>query len=380
SRPRNGWLEVSWAGWAAFRTENERDDSVTDELRLYDYELPTELIARHPPARREDARLLVLRRAAGTIEHRRIEELPQLLAAGDGLVLNDTRVLRARLVGYRQATGGRWEGLFLGSAPDGAWRLIGQTRGKLRPGEELVITPAHDPESKDELPLELLACDDEGTWTARPQREEDAQELLDRFGTVPLPPYLERSLADPADFERYQTIFAREAGSVAAPTAGLHFTPELLENCRRAGIDTGFVTLHVGIGTFRPITTRKLDEHRMHTEWCELSKATAAQLRAVRQRGGNVVAVGTTSLRTLESAWIARQNDGAWRGTTDLFIRPPYRFRAVDALLTNFHLPRSTLLVLVCTLAGRDLLLEAYARAVRERYRFFSYGDAMLIL
>lgn len=328
---------------------------------------------------REDARLLVVNRAAGSFEHRQMRELPDLLQAGDMLVLNDTRVLKARLLGRRRQTGGRWEGLFLESTPDGFWRVMGQTRGKLQPGEHLVISPARDPASPEELVLELIEREEAGIWKVRPLPACDPFTALARFGTVPLPPYMERENADAEDVERYQTTYAVHPGSVAAPTAGLHFTPELLERCRKRGIEHAFVTLHVGIGTFRPIAAERLTEHRMHTEWCELPETTAEALARTRARKGRIVAVGTTSTRTLETA--ARNGDlAAWRGATDLFIRPPYQFRAVDALLTNFHLPRSTLLVLACTFAGRELMLAAYAEAIRHEYRFYSYGDAMLVV
>lgn len=352
---------------------------MSDEIADYDYDLPTELIARHPPERREAARLMVIDRGTASIQHRVVSELPDLLDRGDCLIFNDTRVVPARLFGQRQETGGRWEGLFLETTPTGEWRLLGQTRGKLRPGELLAIQPARNPDSPERLLLRLVARDEEGIWTARPVEECSPYETLERFGTVPLPPYMERDKPDQNDFERYQTVYARQPGSVAAPTAGLHFTPKLLELCSARGISRGFVTLHVGIGTFRPISVERLSEHRMHSEWCEVPAETANLVKQTRESGGRIVAVGTTSTRTLESA-AQRGELNAWRGSTELFIRPPYQFRAIDALLTNFHLPRSTLLVLVSTFAGRDLIRRAYAEAISERYRFFSYGDAMLIV
>lgn len=352
---------------------------MSDELSAYDYSLPDELIARHPPARREDARLMVVDRAAGRIEHAGIRDLPGLLRAGDCLVLNNTRVIPARLLGVRVATGGRWEGLYLGTADGGAWRLLGQTRGKLCAGEQIAVHRAHDPQSRDRLMLTLMSRNDDGVWTARPEGDVEVIATLEHFGTVPLPPYMRRELADTDDFCRYQTTYALHTGSVAAPTAGLHFTPELLAQCRERGIEEAFVTLHVGIGTFRPISVERLGAHRMHAEWCELPAETAAQLRRTRDAGGRIVAVGTTTVRTLESA---AQQDGlrTWCGLTELFIRPPYRFQSVDCLLTNFHLPRSSLLVLVAAFGGRELVRRAYDEAIRERYRFYSYGDAMLIL
>jgi S-adenosylmethionine:tRNA ribosyltransferase-isomerase len=352
-----------------------------DELTQYDYELPPDRIAREPPARRDDARLLVVDRRSGKLEHRTVRDLPELLQPGDCLVVNDTQVLPARLFGTRAATGGKWEGLYLGTTPTGDWKLIGETRGRIQPGEEIVILPAHKAASADRLILTLREKNADGIWTAHVKGDESAIELLQRFGTVPLPPYIGRKLADTADWERYQTTYARSPGAVAAPTAGLHFTPELLEACTARGLRRAAVTLHVGIGTFRPIAVERLSDHRMHAEWCELPAETRHFVQT-RAHSGRIVAVGTTSVRTLESA--ARHSPQgsltAWSGETDLFIRPPYEFRATDVLLTNFHLPRSTLLVLVSTFAGHDLIQEAYQCALHEGYRFYSYGDAMLIV
>jgi S-adenosylmethionine:tRNA ribosyltransferase-isomerase len=229
------------------------------------------------------------------------------------------------------------------------------------------------------MTLTLLERDANGVWTANPSSSESAFSLLHRFGTVPLPPYIGRKCGTEADRERYQTTYARRPGAVAAPTAGLHFTPELLARCADRGIDRSFVTLHVGIGTFRPIAVERLSEHIMHHEWCEVSDETCRSIVETRERSGRIVPIGTTSVRTLESA----SQSGLpqpWSGETNLFIRPPYQFRAVDCLLTNFHLPRSSLLVLVSAFAGLDLVREAYAEAIKERYRFYSYGDSMLLL
>jgi len=294
-------------------------------------------------------------------------------------VLNDTRVVPARLLGRRVNTGGRWEGLFLELTVAGNWRMLGQCRGKLVRGEQIAIHPAHDPGSSDRLVLELGEREEEGIWQARPIDPVEPWAALERFGTVPLPPYIRRELAEPADFERYQTVFARHRGSVAAPTAGLHFTPELLARCAEHGIGHAYVTLHVGVGTFRPILVESLQEHRMHAEWCEVPEETVRRLADTQSRASRRIAVGTTSTRALESA--ARSGILAgWRGATELFIRPGHHFQAVDGLLTNFHLPKSTLLVLVSAFAGRELVLRAYAEAIREKYRFYSYGDAMLIV
>lgn len=353
------------------------------ELDLYDYHLPDELIAREPPVQRAGARLLVLHRASGRIEHRTVLDLPLLLRPQDLLVLNDTRVLPARLVGRRAATGGRWEGLFLKAPQPGLWEVIGQTRGKLLIGEELIVpavtAAGRNPGVGNELRLTLVERLEDGGWLMRPQLAGSHVELLGRFGQVPLPPYIERDAATEADRERYQTLHARHPGSVAAPTAGLHFTPELLATCRESGVQDAYVTLHVGLGTFRPISVERLADHVMHSEWCEVGPETVERIRQTRTAGGRVVAVGTTSVRTLETASQTGQLE-PFSGDTRLFIQPPYSFRSVDVILTNFHLPKSTLLVLLSAFVGRERLLEAYAAAIVERYRFYSYGDAMLVL
>jgi S-adenosylmethionine:tRNA ribosyltransferase-isomerase len=356
-----------------------------DRTDDYDYHLPPELIAARPLPARDAARLLVVDRADGSLRHANVRDLPDLLRPHDALVVNETRVLPARLLGTRAATGGRWEGLFLGTGPDGNWRLLSKTRGRIRPGERVRLDRLGPtaPDAPHEPPLELtlLAREtDDGVWSAAPDRNEPPEILLERFGTLPLPPYVKRATADAEDRERYQTTFARRPGAVAAPTAGLHFTPELLERCRARGVSVAPVVLHVGLGTFRPIAVERLADHAMHTEWCELSESTAESLRAARAAGGRIAAVGTTSVRTLESARAATGDLVGWSGETNLFLRPPHAFRAVDVLLTNFHLPRSTLLVLVSAFAGCDLIRAAYAEAIAARYRFYSYGDAMLIV
>lgn len=350
-----------------------------DELQIYDYDLPAELIAEEPPESRDAARLLVVDRQTAELSHRHVRDLPELLAPGDCLVLNNTRVVPARLLGHRTATGGKWEGLFLETTSKGTWRLLGQSRGKILPGEQITVVPARDPASDETLLLTLIERESDGTLVVRPESD-NAQhlDLLERFGTVPLPPYVRREMPTDQDWERYQTTFASRPGAVAAPTAGLHFTPELLEACRDRGVRQAQVTLHVGIGTFRPITVEKLSEHQMHSEWCELTAETVEVIEETKKNGGRVIAVGTTAVRTLESA----AQSGSLKpfcGHTELFIRPPYDFQVVDCLLTNFHLPRTTLLVLVSTFASRDLIRRAYESAIRERYRFYSYGDAMLI-
>jgi S-adenosylmethionine:tRNA ribosyltransferase-isomerase len=350
---------------------------------LYEYDLPRELIAQEPLADRPAARLLHLHRRTGIIAHRRVRDLPDILRAGDLLVVNDTQVLPARLRGRRLETGGAWEGLFLRAASDeehpGAWVILAQTRGRMHPGERIVLRDRSD---ADAGMLHLVGRTAGGGWLAMPDEQGPFAAILARVGHVPLPGYIRKGMAVAADIDRYQTIFAREPGSAAAPTAGLHFTPELLTTLAERGVHKATVTLHVGLDTFRPISTESVAEHPMHSEWCACPAETVAAIREAKARGGRVVAVGTTAVRTLETA--ARAGGVAdslvpWSGTTDLFIRPGFDFRVVDCLLTNFHMPRTTLMVLVCTFASQSLIEQAYAVAIQERYRFLSYGDAMLI-
>ncbi len=371
---------------------------------LYDYALPEELIAQQPLARRSDARLLHVRRADSEFSHRHVRDLPTMLRRGDLVVVNDTRVVPARLVGHREGTGGKWEGLFLSADTEvGTWQILAQTRGRPAVGERVVLYQRPDEQTdraREDRPvrphdwleagagetdcpvvLELLARGSGGTWIVRPTVTGPAHVLLDRVGRVPLPGYIRGGAEEEGDRDRYQTVFARAAGSAAAPTAGLHFTDELLAGLADHGIGLARVTLHVGIDTFRPLSTESLDDHVMHTEWCECPEETVAAIRLTKARGGRVVAIGTTAVRTLETA-AQRSASGtlsAWRGPTDLFIKPGFSFHVVDCLLTNFHMPRTTLMVLVSTFASRDLIRQAYEEAIRERYRFLSYGDAMLI-
>jgi S-adenosylmethionine:tRNA ribosyltransferase-isomerase len=345
---------------------------------LFDYHLPEHLIAQEPSAERDRSRLMVLRRADGTIAHHVFADLPDLLEPGDLLILNDTRVIPARLLGRRARTGGKWEGLFLRETPDGLWELMCQTRGRQTEGEAVVVEPGG-------LTLTLVRQTPERRWLARPAESGPTLDLLRRHGQVPLPPYVRKGRAAPADQERYQTVYARQPGAVAAPTAGLHFTPRVFQRLEQRGIGRAFVTLHVGEGTFAPIKADDVTHHQMHREWGELPPDTATALTACRERGRRAVAVGTTSVRVLETAATAsggRQPPviRPWSGETELFIYPPYTFRAVDALVTNFHLPRTSLLCLVSAFAGVDLIRRAYSTAIAEGYRFYSYGDAMLIV
>jgi S-adenosylmethionine:tRNA ribosyltransferase-isomerase len=340
-------------------------------MSFFDYHLPEHLIAQHPAAERDAARLLVVRRAPRAIEHRTFRDLPDLLAPGDLVVLNDTKVLPARLVGRREGTGGKWESLFLRTTESGLWEMLAQTRGYPELGTAFVTDT--------NLRLVLRGRTPDRHWLMEPGEAGTPPELLSRYGHIPLPPYIRKGREEAADRERYQTVYANAAGSVAAPTAGLHFTPAVFERLAAKGIGTARVTLHVGLGTFAPVKEEDPTKHQIHREWCAVSQETIDLIRATKARGGRVSAVGTTTTRTLESA--ARSGALApFCGETDLFIHDPYTFRVVDALVTNFHLPRTTLLLLVGALAGSDLLRTAYEEAVRHEYRFFSYGDAMLVL
>jgi S-adenosylmethionine:tRNA ribosyltransferase-isomerase len=347
-------------------------------LSAFDYDLPGHLIAQEPAARRDASRLLVLRRPReghpATIAHHLFTDLPKLLSPGDLLVLNDTRVVAARLVGRRARTGGKWEGLFVREQTDGCWELLVQTRGTLLAGETLLVD---SPDTRDELRLVLVNKTPTGRWLVRPSRSGPAADVLVHHGQVPIPPYIRKGKAYAADSERYQTVFARHEGAVAAPTAGLHFTPEIFAALTARGIEHAFVTLHVGPGTFQPVKVADVSQHRVEPEWSEMSAATTAAIASCKARGGKVVAVGTTSVRLLETAG---PRSPAWTGLCDLTIYPPFTFRVVDALVTNFHLPRSSLLLLVAAFAGLDAVRAAYAEAVQREYRFYSYGDAMLIL
>ena len=335
---------------------------------FFDYDLPERLIAQTPTAERSDSRLLVVHRQSGRIEHRHFRDLPEYLNAGDLLVRNDTKVLPARLIGNRERTGGRWEGLFL-SESAGVWELLAHTRGFVEVGEILMADEGR-------LRLELVGRTPDRHWLLQPLAPGSASELLALHGQIPLPPYIRKGIAQSEDLERYQTVYATRPGSVAAPTAGLHFTPELLRTLLLREVGIADVTLHVGLGTFAPVKVEDPTRHAIHSEWCEVPPSTAD---AVRNCEGRVIAVGTTTARTLETA-ARTQPFAAFRGPTDLFIHPPFEFRTVGGLITNFHLPRTTLLLLVQAFCGSDLLREAYAEAVREEYRFFSYGDAMLLV
>ena len=345
------------------------------ELSELDFALPDELIAQAPVEPRGASRLLLLPRSGGASRHLRFDDLPDLLAPGDLLVLNDSRVIPARLIG-RKSSGGRVEVLLVEPAaavPPGEpsrWLAMAQASKPIRVGTSIDF---------DGLGAEVVRVEGEGFYEVRFDRDEAGLAgALERVGRIPLPPYIRRA-PDAGDRERYQTVVAREPGSVAAPTAGLHFTPELLARLASRGVARATVTLHVGPGTFLPVRTSRLEEHRMHSERYEVPEATCRAFDAARRSGGRVVAVGTTAVRTLESA-ITPDGLTAGPGRTGIFILPGHAFRAVDGLLTNFHLPRSTLLALVCAFGGTERVLPAYREAVSARYRFFSYGDAMAVL
>ncbi|MDC0278581.1 tRNA preQ1(34) S-adenosylmethionine ribosyltransferase-isomerase QueA [bacterium] len=363
-----------------------------NEIDRYDYELPRELIAQEPVTSRSDSRLMRMDRKSGKVDHLHVRDIVDLLKPNDVLVLNNTRVLPAKLVGYRKDTGGRWQGLFLQADEEtGIWEVLTKTRGKLRAGEILTIKDRH---ARDGMELVVIARTESGNLLVQPQLPdgyvphesegdqtlESPSDWLERYGRIPLPPYIRDGQMVDSDIERYQTVFAKERGSVAAPTAGLHFTETLLHAIRKSGVEIVEVTLHVGIGTFRPIQVSQLDEHQMHHEWGRIDQASVELINSRREEGGRCIAVGTTSVRVLESSATAGQGQLIpWQGMTDLFIKPPYQFQSVDALITNFHLPKSSLLVLVSAFAERELILNAYQKAIDEEYRFFSYGDAMFL-
>ena len=333
------------------------------------YDLPPELIAQTPLERRDGSRLLTLDKRTGETGHGHFYDLPRLLRPGDCLVMNDSRVLPARLLGRREPTGGAAEVLLLVDRGDQVWECLVRPGRKVKPGTRLSFGDGA-------LTAEVLETLEGGNRLIRFDYEGIFLETLERLGKMPLPPYIKEELNDP---ERYQTVYSRQVGSAAAPTAGLHFTRELLDQIQAMGVSLCYVTLHVGLGTFRPVKEDEITDHEMHAEYCMIPQETADIINRTKQTGGRVVCVGTTSCRTSES-WAGE--DGTLKasaGWTDIFIYPGYRFKVLDALVTNFHLPESTLVMLVSALAGREHILAAYEEAVRERYRFFSFGDAMFI-
>lgn len=333
------------------------------------YDLPPELIAQTPIARRDASRLLTLNKETGETEHHHFYDLPSFLWPGDCLVLNDSRVLPARLIGHRVPTGGACEVVLLIDRGENTWECLVRPGKKLREGAVISF-------GEGELTGQIAQVLDNGNRLIRFSYEGIFLEILERLGKMPLPPYIKEELQDS---ERYQTVYSKEIGSAAAPTAGLHFTPELLEKIQAMGVAVCYVTLHVGLGTFRPVKAEEITDHQMHSEYCVISDETAQIINRTKAAGGRVICVGTTSCRTIES-WAGE--DGTMQasaGWTNIFIYPGYRFKVLDGLVTNFHLPESTLIMLVSALAGREHVLAAYEEAVREKYRFFSFGDAMFI-
>lgn len=344
----------------------------------FDYHLPEELIAQTPLKDRASSRLLVLDRASQTFSDHIFSELTDFLNPGDALVLNETKVLPARIIGTKKDTGGAVELLLLKDLGNDAWECLARPQKRLRPGTEIVFGDGS-------LTAKVVSLKNDGITHVQFSYKGIFLEILERLGTMPLPPYIHEQLSDQ---DRYQTVYAKNLGSAAAPTAGLHFTPELLKEIEAKGIKIVKITLHVGLGTFRPVVVDDVKNHQMHTEYYELSKPAADTLNSIRSSGGRIVAVGTTTVRTLETV-AGRVKAGEFGETTNtfhpcsgetaIFIYPGYQFLATDALVTNFHLPRSTLLMLVSAFAGKDFILKAYSHAVQEKYRFFSFGDAMLI-
>lgn len=333
------------------------------------YDLPHELIAQEPLADRSSSRLMIVDKKRGFIEHKIFSDLPDYINPGDCLVLNDTRVIPARLIGKREDTGGKIEFVLLNNVKEDIWEVILKPGRRAKPGSRFVF-------GNNDLRAEIVEVVEGGNRLVRFEYEGIFQEVLDRIGIVPLPPYITKKLDDP---EKYQTVYAKYRGSAAAPTAGLHFTPELLDRIAKNGVNIAYLTLHVGLGTFRPVKVENVENHVMHSEFYRVNEKTADIINKTRQNGGRIISVGTTSCRVLETV---SSDDGyvkASEGWTNKFIYPGYHFKIVDALVTNFHLPESTLIMLVSALAGRDNILEAYKRAVDEKYRFFSFGDAMLI-
>ncbi|MDO6846958.1 tRNA preQ1(34) S-adenosylmethionine ribosyltransferase-isomerase QueA [Priestia megaterium] len=341
------------------------------KVDLFDFHLPEELIAQTPLEQRDASRLMVLNKETGNVKHHMFHDLLDYVQEGDCLVLNDTRVLPARLFGTKEDTGANIEVLLLKQTQGDTWETLVKPAKRVKEGTVISFGDGR-------LTAICKETSDQGGRLLEFNYEGIFYEILEQLGEMPLPPYIKERLDDQ---ERYQTVFAREQGSAAAPTAGLHFTEEMLEQLKEKGVHIAFLTLHVGLGTFRPVSVDDLEEHDMHSEFYQVSEGTAALLNSVREKGGRIISVGTTSTRTLET--IATEHNGkfvASSGWTNIFIFPGYEFKAIDGMITNFHLPKSTLIMLVSALAGRENVISAYEQAVAEKYRFFSFGDAMLIL
>ncbi|MBU3191693.1 tRNA preQ1(34) S-adenosylmethionine ribosyltransferase-isomerase QueA [Clostridium bowmanii] len=339
------------------------------KVKDFYFDLPKELIAQHPLEKRDESRLMVVNKANKQIENKHFKDIIDYLNPGDCLVLNDTRVLPARLLGAREGTGGKMEFLLLKRIDVNHWETLVKPGKKAKIGTMFIFGDG-------QLKAEIMSISEGGSRIVRFEFEGIFEEVLDKLGEMPLPPYITEKLEDK---ERYQTVFSKEVGSAAAPTAGLHFTEDLLKQIKAKGVHLAFVTLHIGLGTFRPVKAETVEEHEMHSEYYVLSSETAAIINEVKDKGGRVIAVGTTSNRTLESIVDDNGRVEEKSGWTDIFIYPGYKFKIVDAIITNFHLPESTLIMLVSAFAGQDLIMGAYDIAVKEKYRFFSFGDAMFL-
>jgi len=339
------------------------------KVKDFDFYLPEELIAQHPMEKRDEARLLVLDKKTGEIEDKIFKDILDYLTPNDCLVLNNTRVLPARLIGSKEETGGKMEFLLLKRKEKDVWETLVKPGKRAQIGARFIF-------GNGELKAEVIAMGEEGSRIVKFYYEGIFEEILDQLGQMPLPPYIKEKLDDK---EMYQTVYSKEEGSAAAPTAGLHFTEKLLEKIKEKGVKLAFLTLHVGLGTFRPVKVEDIQEHIMHSEYYKMDKETAKIINTTREKGGRVIAVGTTSCRTLETIGDIEGKVKEQSGWTDIFIYPGYKYKVVDALITNFHLPQSTLLMLVSALAGRDNIMNAYNMAVEKEYRFFSFGDAMFI-
>lgn len=339
------------------------------KLSDFNYELPTELIAQEPLKLRHMSRLLILDKKSGNIEHRTFKDIIEYLEAGDCLVLNDTKVIPARLLGTKEGSGGKIEFVLLKQKEGDIWEVILKPGKRAKPGARFIF-------GNGELKAEIIEIAEEGNRLVRFEYEGIFQQILDQIGIMPLPPYITKKLEDK---ERYQTVYARQKGSAAAPTAGLHFTEELLADIEKKGISIAKLVLHVGLGTFRPVKTDNILEHKMHSEFFNISEEACNKINSAKAKGKRIISVGTTSCRVLETAADENGIVSPQSGWTDIFIYPGYRFKVLDALITNFHLPESTLLMLVSALAGRENIMNAYEKAIEDKYRFFSFGDAMLI-
>ncbi|MBY6800821.1 tRNA preQ1(34) S-adenosylmethionine ribosyltransferase-isomerase QueA [Clostridium botulinum] len=339
------------------------------KVKDFDFYLPEELIAQHPMEKRDEARLLVLDKKTGGIEHKIFKDILDYLTPNDCLVLNNTRVLPARLIGAKEETGGKMEFLLLKRKEKDVWETLVKPGKRAQIGARFIF-------GNGELKAEVIGMGEEGSRIVKFYYEGIFEEILDQLGQMPLPPYIKEKLDDK---EMYQTVYSKEEGSAAAPTAGLHFTEELLKKIKEKGVKLAFLTLHVGLGTFRPVKVENIQEHVMHSEYYKMDKETAEIINDTKEKGGRVIAVGTTSCRTLETIGDIEGKVREQSGWTDIFIYPGYKYKVVDALITNFHLPQSTLLMLVSALAGRDNIMNAYNVTVEKEYRFFSFGDAMFI-